>query len=71
MALLVIATACGPKKESTKPAISGAAGEVIVVIPKAQWEGEAGSAIRGVLADALPVGAADQLSSGISPGCSQ
>lgn len=54
MALLVIATACGPKKESTKPAISGAAGEVIVVIPKAQWEGEAGSAIRDVLADAYP-----------------
>ena len=53
-ALLVLATACGPKKESSKPAISGAAGEIIVVITKAQWEGEAGSAIREVLADAYP-----------------
>ena len=53
-ALLVLVTACGPKKESSKPAISGAAGEIIVVITKAQWEGEAGSAIREVLADAYP-----------------
>ena len=53
-ALLVLATACGPKNPSSKPAISGAAGEIIVVITKAQWEGEAGSAIREVLADAYP-----------------
>ena len=53
-ALLVLATACGPQKESSKPAVSGAPGEMMVVITKAQWEGEAGSALRDVLADGYP-----------------
>lgn len=53
IALLAAMTAlvsCKEEKGTNLPAISGKAGEIIVVASKAQWESEAGSAIREALA---------------------
>jgi len=40
---------CGKKSAAPRPNISGKAGEIIVVISKAQWESDLGGAIREVL----------------------
>lgn len=42
-------TSCGSKGGETLPNITGKAGEIIVVINKAQWESDLGGAIREVL----------------------
>lgn len=42
------------RKKALLPTISGKAGEVIVVIDKAEWEGPAGTEIRDFLADDCP-----------------
>ena len=42
------------KKGKLLPNVSGKAGEVLVVIDRAQWEGNLGTAIRDVLADDCP-----------------
>lgn len=39
------------RKPSVKPSISGKMGEIAVITSKANWESEAGNAIRSVLAD--------------------
>lgn len=48
--LLPLLAGCGDEKGSALPAISGKAGEIIVVASKAQWESEVGNRIRGALA---------------------
>ncbi|MBO4767901.1 MAG: DUF4837 family protein [Bacteroidales bacterium] len=48
--LLPLLAGCGEEKGGALPAISGKAGEVIVVASKAQWESEVGNRIRGALA---------------------
>ncbi len=50
LAFLPILSACNEEKSENLPAISGKAGEIIVVASKSQWEAEAGSAIRDALA---------------------
>ncbi|MBO4572013.1 MAG: DUF4837 family protein [Bacteroidales bacterium] len=55
--LLPLLAGCEENKGGALPAISGKAGEIIVVANKAQWEAEVGNRIRGVLAaeyDYLP-----------------
>lgn len=50
IAILPALTACKEEKGTNLPAISGKAGEIIVVASKAQWEAEAGNAVREILA---------------------
>lgn len=48
--LLPLLAGCGEGGSASLPAISGKAGEIIVVASKAQWESEVGNRIRGALA---------------------
>ena len=41
---------CGGRREALLPNVSGKAGEVIVVMKKADWEGALGSVTRDLLA---------------------
>lgn len=50
LAALPLFSACKESTSKSLPSISGKAGEIIVVASKAQWESEAGSAIRDALA---------------------
>lgn len=52
--LLSLAACKNDKKGRLLPNVSGKAGEVLVVIDRAQWEGNLGTAIRSVLADDCP-----------------
>ena len=45
---------CGPRREALLPNVSGKAGEVIIVMTKADWEGSLGSATRDLLAADCP-----------------
>ncbi|MBO5418506.1 MAG: DUF4837 family protein [Bacteroidales bacterium] len=56
VALLIMACSCNEnsRKKALLPNISGKAGEVIVVIDKADWEGQIGSVIRDTLAADCP-----------------
>lgn len=55
LAFAAIVCSCKEKTGTvTLPDISGKAGEVEIVSPKAQWEAEPGTAIREVLADNYP-----------------
>ena len=53
---LVALSSCQNNSDRTKylPSISGNAGDVLVIINKAQWEGEVGSTIRNILASEYP-----------------
>lgn len=52
---LLALVSCGSKgKKALLPNISGKAGEIIVVIDKAEWEGALGTAIRDTLACDCP-----------------
>lgn len=51
--IAAISCSCSPKK-ALLPTISGKAGEVIVVIDKADWEGAIGSELRELLASDCP-----------------
>ncbi len=52
--MAVVATGCGERKKALLPSISGKAGEVLVVIEQAEWEGAIGSAIRDTLTSDCP-----------------
>lgn len=55
MAICILAmVSCGGRKKALLPNVSGKAGEVIVVIDKADWEGAVGTAIRDTLAADCP-----------------
>ena len=54
MALSAISCKEETKKKVLLPNISGKAGEVIVVIPKAEWEGIVGNTLRDTLACECP-----------------
>ena len=45
---------CGGRREALLPNVSGKAGEVIVVMKKADWEGALGSVTRDLLACDCP-----------------
>lgn len=45
---------CGNRREALLPNVSGKAGEVIVVMKKADWEGSLGGAVRDLLAADCP-----------------
>ena len=49
-------SSCNNNTDGTKylPSISGNAGDVLVIINKAQWEGEVGTTIRNILASEYP-----------------
>ncbi len=51
--ILAISCTCSPKK-ALLPTISGKAGEIIIVIDKADWEGALGSEFRELLASDCP-----------------
>lgn len=55
-AALMTVTACsgGSAKKALLPNVSGKAGEVIVVIEKADWEGALGNEVRAILAEDCP-----------------
>ena len=54
-AVLLVAAGCSQeKKGQVKPSITGKAGEVEIVSPKARWETEVGNAIRSVLQAEYP-----------------
>lgn len=53
VAIAAISCSCSPKK-ALLPTISGKAGEVIIVIDKADWEGSVGSELRDLLASDCP-----------------
>ena len=52
--ILALAACKNDKKGKLLPNVSGKAGEILVVIDRAQWEGNLGMAIRSVLADDCP-----------------
>ena len=52
--ILALAACKNGKKGKLLPNVSGKAGEILVVIDREQWEGNLGTAIRGVLADDCP-----------------
>lgn len=55
LACVLVFTGCkGKAKRNLLPNVSGKAGEVLVVIEKADWEADLGSAIRDVLAGDTP-----------------
>ena len=47
-------TSCGERKKALLPNVSGKAGEVLVVIDQAEWEGALGNALRDTLASDCP-----------------
>lgn len=47
-------TACGERKKALLPNVSGKAGEVLVVIDQAEWEGALGNALRDTLSSDCP-----------------
>ena len=53
-ALTMISCSGGSAKKSLLPNVSGKAGEVIVVIEKAEWEGALGNEVREILASDCP-----------------
>lgn len=53
-AVTMISCSNGSAKKSLLPNVSGKAGEVIVVIEKAEWEGALGNEVREVLASDCP-----------------
>lgn len=50
----ILFTACGERKKALLPNVSGKAGEVLVVIDQAEWEGALGNALRDTLASDCP-----------------
>lgn len=52
--ILALAACKNDKKGKLLPNVSGKAGEVLVVIDRAQWDGNLGAEIRSVLADDCP-----------------
>jgi hypothetical protein len=52
--ILALAACKNGKNGKLLPNVSGKAGEILVVIDREQWEGNLGTAIRGVLADDCP-----------------
>ena len=54
-AVLLLAISCGTKTtKKLLPSVSGKAGEILVVMDKTPWEGEAGNAVRELLACDCP-----------------
>lgn len=53
--LALLIASCGQREGGGKPAASGKAGEMIVVMNKARWEGQAGEIVRGVFASYVPM----------------
>lgn len=51
---VLLFTSCGDRKKALLPSVSGKAGEVIVVINKADWNGEVGDYIRANMASDCP-----------------
>ena len=45
---------CGNRREALLPNVSGKAGEVIVVMPRSDWEGDLGNSARALLAQDTP-----------------
>jgi len=45
---------CKTDNETLKPKISGSAGEVLIVIPDALWNSEAGDTLKGLLSQEVP-----------------
>ena len=55
VAILLLAVSCGNRSsQKLLPSISGKAGEILVVMDKTPWEGEAGNAVRELLACDCP-----------------
>ncbi len=54
MACLLVLTGCKSKNKTMLPNVSGKAGEVLVVIERAEWEADLGVAIRECLAADTP-----------------
>ena len=54
VAAIVVLTGCGERKKALLPNVSGKAGEVLVVMEKADWEGAPGNAVRDTLASDCP-----------------
>lgn len=54
LAALALFNSCGNRKAVLLPNVSGKAGEVIVVMTKADWEGALGNAARDILAADCP-----------------
>ena len=50
----VMCASCGNSGKSLLPNVSGKAGEIIVVLDKAEWEGDLGNTVREILADDCP-----------------
>ena len=53
--LLPLLVSCDDDKSAYMKTVTGKAGEVIVVLDKANWDGEVGSAVRDVLAKDYPM----------------
>ena len=53
--LMPLLTSCDDDKSSYMKTVTGKAGEVIVVLDKANWDGEVGTAVRDVLAKDYPM----------------
>lgn len=51
---VLLCISCGERKKALLPNVSGKAGEVLIVIEQAYWEGALGSAIRDTLASDCP-----------------
>ncbi len=49
------AVSCGSESGPRKPAASGKAGEMVVVMNKARWEGKAGEIVKDVFASYVPM----------------
>ena len=54
VAAVVVFSGCGERKKALLPNVSGKAGEVLVVMEKADWEGAPGNAVRDTLASDCP-----------------
>jgi hypothetical protein len=52
--LLATICSCGERRKALLPNVSGKAGEIVVVIEKAEWEGALGNAVRELLACDCP-----------------
>jgi hypothetical protein len=53
--LVLILGACSTSQGPRKPSASGKAGELLVVMNKARWEGAAGNMVRGVFSSYVPM----------------
>lgn len=54
-ALMPLLSSCNEDKSAYMKTVTGKAGEVIVILDKANWDGEVGSAVRDVLAKDYPM----------------